>query len=230
VFWVPLAIAGGLTLAYHLHYFGSVLGPYFQRPIGVKVNAPIFYPSWDGFAGQLISPSRGLLIFMPWICFALWGTVRAWRENEYAWTRYMILGMGVVFYMHARMGGWWAGWCYGPRYLTDIVPLLTFFVLPVLPELRRSAVLGVAFTVAVAAGLWVQAVGACYYTRGSWDALPVNVDLDHKRLWDWQDTIISRSWHSPRAQPYLYFELWSLLDTNDSAPRDRGSQPPTSRK
>jgi hypothetical protein len=224
LFCVPLVTAGGLTLAYFLHYFGLVSGPYSLPRTGQNPALPFFYPSWDGFAGQLISPSRGLLIFIPWVAFALWGCVRAWRENKFGWERYLILGMAIVFGLHARLGGWWAGWCFGPRYLTDFLPLLVFFILPVWSEIRARTALRVAFGVAVAVALWVQIVGACYYPRGNWDWLPGNVDFDHKRLWDWRDTTISRSWHAGRPEPSLYFELWSLLSANAFAHRGRGSQ------
>jgi len=225
LFCVPLVIAGGLELAYNLHYFGSVVGAHGLPQSGSK---PTFYHSWDGLAGLLISPSRGLLIFTPWVVFALWGMARAWRENKFGWERYLILGMAIVYSMHARMGSWWAGWCFGPRYLTDFLPLLVFFILPVWPAIRAGTILRVAFGVAVAVALWVQIVGACYYVplgRGSWDSFPISVDLDRRRLWDWQDTIISRSWHGKRAEPSLYFELWSLLEASAYAPRDRARPP-----
>jgi hypothetical protein len=233
LFCVPLVIAGGLTLAYNLHYFGLVSGPRYLPRIGVKAPLPLVYHSWDGFAGLLISPSRGLLIFMPWVVFALWGCARAWRENKFGWERYLILGTGAVFCMHAWMVAWWAGWCYGPRYLTDFLPLLVFFTVPAWSEIRARAVLRVAFGLAVAVALWIQIVGACYYRplgRGNWDSIPVSVDLDHKRLWDWRDTIISRSWHGKRAEPSLYFELWALFDADTYAHYDRGSQPSALRR
>ena len=222
LFCVPLVVAGGLTLAYNLQYFGSVTGPHTLPQSGSK---PTLYHSWDGFAGQLVSPSRGLLIFIPWIAFALWGCVRAWRENKFGWERYLILGMAIVFGLHARLGGWWGGWCFGPRYLTDFLPLLVFFILPVWAAIRDGTALRVAFGVAVAVALWVQIVGACYYPRGNWDWLPVNVDVDRKRLWDWRDTTISRSWHAGRPEPSLYFELWSLLEASAYAPRNRARPP-----
>jgi hypothetical protein len=222
LFCVPLVVAGGLELAYNLHYFGSLAGPHALSQSGSK---PTLYHSWEGLAGQLISPSRGLLIFIPWVAFALWGCVRAWKENRFGWERYLILGMAIVYTMHVRMGSWWAGWCFGPRYLTDFLPLLVFLVLPVWSEIRARPVLRVAFGVAVAVALWVQTVGACYYPRGRWDSFPGNVDVDRKRLWDWRDTTISRSWHAGRPEPSLYFELWCLLGANAYAHPDRARPP-----
>jgi hypothetical protein len=222
LFCVPLVIAGGLALAYNLQYFGSIFGPHALPGSGSR---PTLYYSWDGFAGELISPSRGLLIFMPWVAFALWGCVRAWRENKFGWERYLILGMAIVFGLHARLGSWWGGMCFGPRYLTDFLPLLAFFILPVWKEVQGRSALRIAFGGAVVVAMWVQIVGACYYPRGDWDWRPANVDVDHKRLWDWRDTTISRAWRAGRAEPTLYFELWSLLEEGADAPQDRAWQP-----
>ncbi|MGB7590157.1 MAG: hypothetical protein WCD04_09995 [Terriglobia bacterium] len=220
LFCVPLVIAGGLELAYNLHYFGSLGGPHVLPQSGSR---PTLAHSWDGLAGLLISPSRGLLIFMPWVVFALWGMARAWRENKFGWERYLILGMAIVFGLHACLGEWWAGWCFGPRYLTDFLPLLVFFILPIWSDIGARSVLRVAFGVAVVVALWVQIVGACYYPRGEWDGLPVSVQIDHRRLWEWRDTTISRSWHARRPEPSLYFELWSLSEANANVRFDRAS-------
>jgi hypothetical protein len=222
LFCVPLVIAGGLTLAYNLHYFGSALGAHTLPQSGSR---PRLYHSWDGLAGQLISPSRGLLVFIPWVAFALWGCVRAWRENKFGWERYLILGIVIVYGLHARLGSWWGGWCFGPRYLTDFLPLLVFFLPPVWSEIRARPVLRVVFGLAVAAALWVQIVGACYYPSGNWDGLPRNVDYHRKRLWDWRDTTISRSWRARRPEPSLYFDLWSLLEAGAHAGLGRGRPP-----
>jgi hypothetical protein len=238
LFCVPLVIVGGLTLAYNLHYFGSMSGAYFLPKLGMNprvaaaadswdrnpgplvaslpwpLRSPGVYHFFDGLIGQLISPSRGVLIFTPWVAFALWGCARAWKENRLGWERYLLVGMAAVLCLHARFGSWWGGWCFGPRYFTDFLPLLTFFILPVWSKTVARPLLRAAFGIAVAAALWVQIVGACYYrslTSDNWDATPVNVDLDHKRLWDWRDNTITRSWRTERAEPSLYFEAWYLF-------------------
>lgn len=251
LFCVPLVFIGGLTLAYNLHYFGSASGAYFMPKMGLNrplaavsdawdrspgylvsrlpgpMRTPGIYHLWDGVIGQLISPSRGVLIFIPWVAFALWGCVRAWKQNRFGWERYLLLGMAIVFGLHARFGSWWAGWSFGPRYLTDFLPLLTFFVLPVWSEVLGRPALRVAFGAAVALALFVQIVGACYYRpldSSNWDSYPVSVDVDHKRLWDWRDTTISRSWYTPRDEPTLYFEAWYLFRANGRREGSRNYQ------
>jgi len=72
----------------------------------------------------------------------------------------------VQLYIFAR-ADFRAGACYGPRYLTDIVPVLVWLLVPVVARLRGWGLR--AFVVAVAAGIAIQAVGAFCYPRGRSD-------------------------------------------------------------
>jgi hypothetical protein len=167
---------------------------------------------WGGLAGLLVSPSRGLLIYSPWVIFSLWGGAILWKENSKGWERYLLIGVIAIVVLHARLGTWWAGWSYGPRYLTDLLPFLAFFLLPVLPRIQTSSMLRMALVCAVAAAAWVQAIGASRYVPvGGWDEFPVSVDRDQSRLWDWTDNQILRTRRAGLAEPLLYYEWWSLF-------------------
>lgn len=120
-------------------------------------------------------------------------------------------GMAIIFLGHARFWGWWGGWSYGPRYLTDLLPFLAFFLVPVWPRIKASAFLGTTFALALFAALFVQGVGAYCYPMGYWDATPVSVDRDARRLWDWSDNQVIRSLRNGPAPPYLFYEAYLLF-------------------
>lgn len=210
-FSAPLVVLGSLALAYNFYFFGKMLGGY-PSPIAETTQGltlrPGNPPIWETTAGLLISPSRGLLIFMPWIVFSLWGAVRLWKQKKYAWGRYLIVGAAAVFLEHVFFGTWWGGWCFGPRYLGDLLPFLVFFLIPVWPRIRASRAVKIAAVAAFAVAVWIQVVGAFYYPNGSWDALPTNVDRDPKRFWDWKDTVIRRSWQAGPAKRDLIDSLY----------------------
>lgn len=76
--------------------------------------------------GQLLSPSRGLLIFSPFIFLVLVGmvpTAKWWRDEPLFW-----LCMGWIL-LHIcvamRREQWWGGHVFGPRLLAEIVPPFT---------------------------------------------------------------------------------------------------------
>jgi hypothetical protein len=47
--------------------------------------------------------------------------------------------------------------------------------------------------VALAWGIFVQAIGALCYPNGAWNTTPIDVDRAHERLWDWRDQQIVRT-------------------------------------
>ncbi len=212
-FFVPLAVLGTLVLSYNLYFFHRLLGGYATPLVqGYKLVGPEarVWAIVEAAAGLLISPSRGLLIYIPWTVLALWGAARVWKENSYGWGRYLLVGMGGVFVEQTALGSWWAGWCFGPRYLADLLPLLICLLLPIVPRVRSVPALRIVAVVAVLMAVWIQVIGAFFYPRGWWDALPTNVDLDQSRLWDWKDTQIHRTWEAGPAPPYLFYGLFVL--------------------
>ncbi len=210
LFLLPLAVTGTLVFAYNSYFFGNPFGAY-PAFIQASHHAAGFFirTSWrDAFAGLLVSPSRGLFIYMPWTVLAVWGMVRAWRRNLFGWGRYVLAGVALVFLGYVRYSSWWGGWCFGPRYLTSLLPLFVFFLLPVLPSVRASTWLRFALTASVAAAVWIEVVGAFYYgPKLTWDATPVSVDRDPSRLWNWSDTQIARSWKVGPAPPNLVQQI-----------------------
>ncbi len=186
-FCLPLFVFGSLVLFYNLYFFGHALGinpnPFLRGNLGERIDFS-HSTMWHGLAGLLASPNRGLVIFIPWIVFSFWGAVRLWMEKTYDWGRYLVLGVVAMLIGHARFWGWWGGWCYGPRYLTDLLPFFAFFFIPVWPRIGTSSLLRATFCLATLVALWVQIVGAYLYRIGVWDARPLSVDHDTGRLWD----------------------------------------------
>lgn len=210
LFFAPLAVIGMVVLGYNFYFFGRVLGAY-PNPLGPVTFpggplTPIHIPWWDGLAGLLVSPNRGLFIYTPWTMLALWGAVRVWKENFQGWGRYLLPGMAAVYLVHARLGLWWGGGCFGPRYLTDLLPFFAFFLVPIWPRIRSSHFTTAIFALCAAFGLWVQVVGAYYYPGGNWDSTPTTVEADPRRVWDWSDTQLLRTWRAGPARPDILNE------------------------
>jgi predicted dehydrogenase len=207
---VPLFLIGTAVLAYNFCFFGRVLGAY-PNPLGPVMipggpSNPIHIPWWDGLAGLLVSPNRGLFIYTPWTLLAMWGAVRVWKENLFGWGRYLLPGMFAVYLVHARLGSWWGGGCFGPRYMTDLLPFFAFFLVPIWPRIRSSHLAMAAFILTTAVALWIQIIGAYYYPDGYWDSTPVAVEADPRRVWDWSDTQIMRTWKAGPARPDILYE------------------------
>ena len=129
-----------------------------------------------------------------------------------------MVALAARFLIPVVASDWWAGWCFGPRYATDLLPFLAWFLVAAWARIGARGVLRWAFGATVALALWVQVVGAFYYPVGNWDALPVDVDVAPERIWDWSDTQVLRSWRAGPAPPLLLNQWKTLLKSHPGAP------------
>lgn len=219
-YFIPLAILGLAVIGYNWHFFHRLLGPYPSAPPASEVHRfgrgpEVHLPWWGGAVGLLASPNRGLLIFIPWTFFAIWGAGRAWKNNTRGWEAYLVPSALAVYLVHAEFGEWWGGVCFGPRYLTDILPLLIFFLVPVWEELKQRKLLFGCFVMAAVISVGVEVVGTFYYSIGDWDFRPVPIVNDPRRVWDWRDTEISRSLFAGPAPPLLLYDWMTILRSGE---------------
>ena len=212
LFLAPPVVLGSLVLAFNLHFFSKVVGGYgMPQFFGEGLNhLSLWAHLGAGLAGSMISPSRGLLIYTPWVVFAFWGATKLWKEKSPGWSRTLIVALVVIWVLQVDGEIWWGGWGFGPRYFTDLMPFFAWFLLPVWASIRAHLALRVAFAAVVAISLWVQVVGNYYYPAGDWDGRPTNVMLAPQRCWDWSDTQIMRSWKAGPAPPIL-LNLWEKV-------------------
>jgi hypothetical protein len=221
LFLTPLVALGSAVLAYNLYFFARLLGGY-PAPtfVGGGSAHSFFLARWIvGLSGSLVSPSRGLFVYTLWTTFSFWGAARLWKERSFAWSRAFILALAVIFTVQVTGGDWWGGWCFGPRYLTDLLPFFAWFLVPLWTRIRARPVLRVVFAATVAIALWVQVVGAFYYPAGNWDGSPVKVEDDPQRIWDWSDSQVLRSWKAGPAPPVLLNQWKSLLQPRSDVHR-----------
>ena len=213
----PVAI-GGALVAYNLLLLHGLGGGYRWA----WSPAPL-----RGLAGLLWSPGRGLLLYFPLALLGVAGMVKALRAGAFWRSVYLPLAVFVVAHLLlvASFSTWWGGYCFGPRQLSEIQPILLLLAVPLL-QVAPVAVAGAGLADTPGAGrlvqvvFWVflgwsvalQAVGAFLYT-GYWNAAPVSVDAAPERLWDWRDNPVTRdlslrSWHTAAAPPKP-LEQWS---------------------
>ena len=178
---VPVAL---LFFAHNLSALHSIFPRYYD------FHSPEPHPPLDGFVMNLVSPSRGLLVFTPIVVFSIAGIVLAIR-HRWCWplTPYLAAIVGLHAVLICR---YWAGHSYGPRYFSDMAPLFVFFIIPAIlhwwkmtgPPRRIAA--GVFLTLALW-GIFVQFRGATSLAAQQWNIVPVDLDQAKWRVWDWHD-------------------------------------------
>ena len=159
-----------LVLAYHWAYFGSPL----RQGLTPRFSAP-----WgEGHLGLLVSPGKGLFVFTPIALIAVAGLVRALRYDD----RVLAVTCGAAVLAHWLFVGRWAEWhggeSWGPRLMTDALPLLFLFLPDGYDLVPRLTVALGALSVAI------QALGAFAYDY-RWERLRQRpVAAMHPELWD----------------------------------------------
>jgi hypothetical protein len=204
-----VAAAAAVVCVFNIHWFGHPFGPVSMM---VDVNRDVhgtrstFHLALDGFAGLLVAPNRGLLIFSPVVLIAAAGVRAAVLEGWRSPLRWCALAALAQYGLFGAYSVWWAGHTYGPRYLLDALPLLVPLAAAALArdDARRSQ--KVAAAAVLAWSIVVAGTGAFVYPNDEWNVVPSDVDRKHARLWSWSDTQIVRCWQrGPSPQNFSLF-------------------------
>jgi hypothetical protein len=177
-----VAIGIAPLLAYNDLAFGSPL----EQGYGVKTFAT---PIQTGLYGLLASPSRGLLVYAPYLIFAFIALLRAWRwPGEVAGRlRGFSLAWIVALVLYATYAEWWGGRVFGSRFLDDFAPVLfAAMAWGTSVGMLGSRFARVVFALMAAWSLVLFQAAAFLYDK-SWDTFPVNVNDDPSKIFNWND-------------------------------------------
>ncbi|HMF56261.1 MAG TPA: hypothetical protein VK619_07940, partial [Pyrinomonadaceae bacterium] len=197
--FLSLAITGlawmmGFIL-YSWHNFGRLLPSYYEA------SRLSFDNFWLALAGNTVSPSRGLLIYVPWILFIAYLLIRYWRYVPHR--RLVILSLPVTvahLLVVSSFGHWWGGYSFGARFMTSMVP---WFVLQAVlavrawlsrREKKREVSSTLAWRAQAGAGalllllsFFINGRGAMSRKTWEWNVRRFNVDSHPEKVWDWHE-------------------------------------------
>lgn len=126
--WFLRYVGWGMVAAipwiiFNYSIYGAILPPYYQA-------SRMGSPSLLALLGILFSPSRGLLVFTPVMIFAISGFVLSLRQRE---RRPLHVAFAVIIvlitFVIVAWPGWQGGHSFGPRFMTDILPFLVYFIM-----------------------------------------------------------------------------------------------------
>lgn len=169
--WWRAAVAGVLPCLLIPAYSWATVGSPFTLPYSYQASFPemerglyaIQWPDLETTGRLLVSPTRGLFFWAPFLLLAL-----AMRSP--AGTPWLTLG--VPFVLLVIIGGrtwdWEAGWCIGPRYLIPAIPLLA---LPCALAFSRWPAIGWPLAILSVAIMGVAVVGDAHPSKEHWAPL-----------------------------------------------------------
>ncbi|HTG32278.1 MAG TPA: hypothetical protein VLB76_05060 [Thermoanaerobaculia bacterium] len=202
------ALPMGLVLLYNLGVAGHVAGGY-----GLMGDPGVFqYNLLSGLGGLLFSPTRGLFVFSPFLLFL----VLAWRHpprdrGERGLSLAISAGVVLQVLLYAK-ADWRGGSSWGPRYMTDLLPLLLWMLAPVVAALRGFG--RTCFLLAVGAAVAIEAIGAFWYTGATDRAIFAVANGPHqmRAAWDWRNAPFVTSFQHGLAPAELMIETRGGID------------------
>jgi hypothetical protein len=181
-------------VAYSWFHFGHVLPSYYLA------SRLTFQTFWIALAGNLISPSRGLLVFVPVIIFLFYLLIRYAKDLKFR--RLAILSLAIIVAHLIVVSGfspWYGGHCFGPRYTASLVPWFALIGILAIKarvswrEKHEPAGYSRRWKTEIAFGatlllisVFINARGAMNGATALWNVIPVNVDEHPERVWDWK--------------------------------------------
>jgi hypothetical protein len=193
-------VSGGVWLAVFFIYSYTQfrqLVPSYYKPSRLRLD---LFPV--AFAGNLVSPSRGVLIYVPLTAFVLYLLI-SYRQTLPSrklalLSSIIILGHLILVSSFANQwGDWWGGASYGPRYLSDVVPWFAVLMMLGLGAflasykkenhaflLRRKVEL-TAGAALLTLSILINARGALAVETWRWTQ-PVTDTQMRSLLWDWK--------------------------------------------
>ncbi|HZP65987.1 MAG TPA: hypothetical protein VFB32_06730 [Rudaea sp.] len=182
----PVLVAGGLLpgiplLFYNVGVVGNVVGGY------ALAGSRTFFEHnvLTGIAGLLFSPAKGLLVFSPFLAFVPFCVPRILRDGRTRALGIAILCAAALQLLLYGVADWRQGVSWGPRWLTDLLPLFIWILIPVVSDFGKIA--RAVFALAVGVAVVIEAIGAFYYVAAS-DVIydtTATPDAPMRPLWKW---------------------------------------------
>lgn len=199
---VPLAA----LLYYNLNFIGNVAGGYAL----IKASKNFYHPGWSGMAGLLVSPTRGLLVFSPFFFFIPVGLMQRLRApGSRGLAVALSFAVAAQLLLYSQID-WRAGVSWGPRWLTDLLPIMVWMLAPVPLVLRPRARALLILAMAVSVG--VQTIGAFWYTKTSDERIFAGNPASMRAAWNPRNVPFLIELRHPRPRGSLQCDAGGSID------------------
>jgi hypothetical protein len=173
-----------LFLAYNWETFRELIPGYYRARID-------FDHAGLSLASNLISPSRGLFVYVPILSLMIYLLARHWKTVPHH--RLAVVSLAAISLHLVVLAGypcWWGGACYGARLMLDVLPWFTLLAILACAEAAdRRPWNSVPMEAALAIVLLVLSIGLNARGATSWDCEMWSWEVDSgrhpERMFDW---------------------------------------------
>jgi hypothetical protein len=173
---------------YNLKIYGALLTPYY---LGYDQGHSTNY--LQSVFGNLFSPARGLFIFSPVLLFSIIGMWFKIKNGSFKSLDFFLVFILVShLLLFSMMRAWWAGWSFGPRYFTDVIPFFIYFLIAAFEwintkSIKQKLVFRIILIPIICISFYINYRGATHYSTFDWNSKPNNINEHPERLWQWSD-------------------------------------------
>ena len=207
-----LSFAASLVVGLLL-YFYLPLSDYFSGATFTFNQSRYGFSFFEALAGTLVSPNRGLFVFLPFALFSVWGAVlivrqivkdqfdlhakakeyRSEENNQQLFYLVLVSGVCLNWLVVSLNPNWWFGYSFGPRSFAEHSASLVLLLLPTtdwfrsLQNKRLKLTFIFFFFITIAVSVFIHVCGATEIATARWNEEPVSVDKVPARSWDVHD-------------------------------------------
>jgi hypothetical protein len=194
---------------YNFGVVGHYAGAYGLVGKGAFFDHNLFY----GLAVLLFSPLKGLFIFSPFLLAIPLGWRRIFDGRP---ARALTLAIGAAALVQLLVyskADWRQGISWGPRWLTDLLPVLFWMLPPVASSLRGTG--RALFATGCFAAIAIEAIGAFWYTGQSDAAVYASSSAGDNlsAIWSFKNAAFIAELRHPRAPADLATKILGNFDT-----------------
>lgn len=221
---------------FNLIALGSFIGGYGN----VNIKPFYLFPLKEiilAFLGMFISPGRGLFFYTPILILSFVGIYFLIKiKKDYPKILiYLLPAVATIVFIHTVYTDnpnylkWYGGGVWGPRYFTDVLPLLILYFGISIKELIKLAnsrvnkkdmlpILYISIALLTIFSIFTQYVGAFYY-KDYWNTNP-NIDENPERVWNlYENPIVVELKTGAPQNPGLYYLInWHGYEISQGYP------------
>lgn len=176
--------------------FAGLLSFWYGHPLGgygmMNQDATFWHGNfWSALGGNLISPSRGLLIFYPFLVAVVLVLTLTKQWNR--WQLASFFSIATFVCLASFYSRWWGGHSLGPRLLTETSPFLAFLTIPVWKEWKNLGWIRFVFAAFLLYSIFTQFLLVYNPAASEWSSV-VSLDANLDVLWSWTDGQLAAAW------------------------------------
>jgi hypothetical protein len=170
----------------NLMVYDHIVGPYYHHFRIIKtLESKVDF--LGVFLGLLVSPSRGLFLFLPYLLllFLIPFKWKSWntRKKEILVLLFIII---VYIFYYSTYHIWHGGWQYGPRFFTDLLPIFMILLAEITWAYDQNKIYKISLFLLSLVAFFIHIQPNLNMEFLNWDTCYLK-NKDHvQKIWDWE--------------------------------------------